>query len=97
MSVLFPPQSSLFSSSLPSHLPVLVHVKPAPWCAVLAWARCFASRSVGLTSRVGEQRKKLIVVVNDKLMHNHQAELADAMSEAGVASPSITPHLSTPN
>ena len=31
------------------------------------------------------QRKKLIVVVNDKLMHNHQAELADAMSEAGAA------------
>mmetsp|Transcript_51837 Transcript_51837/g.121728 ORF Transcript_51837/g.121728 Transcript_51837/m.121728 type:complete len:171 (+) Transcript_51837:181-693(+) len=34
-------------------------------------------------------RKKLIVVVNDKLMHNHQAELADAMSEAGYAASAL--------
>mmetsp|Transcript_53934 Transcript_53934/g.110021 ORF Transcript_53934/g.110021 Transcript_53934/m.110021 type:complete len:169 (+) Transcript_53934:217-723(+) len=34
-------------------------------------------------------KKRLIVVINDKLMHNHQAELASAMAEAGYCASAV--------
>ena len=63
--------------------------------AAHASARVHVARSPRMAPRLthaqasGRMGKRLIVVVNDSLMDNHQMELAHAMRDAGASSMSL--------